>query len=106
MDNWKERIDALNREQRKMKCLSVWSVNDIEAEHLDQEIPSKLKKETLVYKNHWGGYPVEIVLEGVKTWRDLWQKADEVIRESKDTHHVFIEQFVVRSDRLELVTGS
>lgn len=43
-----------------------------------------------------------------KTWLDLWEVADELMTESEDGHHIFIEGFHPVKDGtvLELQTGS
>jgi len=44
---------------------------------------------------------------GCITWMDMWKFAEQAIRESEDSHHMFIEAFKDRGDGvIELVTGS
>lgn len=62
----------------------------------------------VVYKDHWGEVAVSASVQG-NTWAALWRAADECIRLSEDSHHIFIEDFRVSSDdprTLVLHTGS
>lgn len=83
--------------------VSMWSlydgINDVEES-------SPYKARTMAYANNWGE-PVEVTLpEGNLTWLQLWKAADECIKQSGDTHHVFIEGFKPNGGVLELITGS
>lgn len=61
----------------------------------------------IVYKQHWGENSPEVTLID-PTFIDLYRAADQLIRESGDEHHVFIEDFEYDEwlDVWELVTGS
>jgi hypothetical protein len=62
----------------------------------------------VVYQDHWGDRPVSCNING-SSWAALYVAANACIRDSGDTHHVFIEGF--RPDpqdprTLILITGS
>ena len=62
----------------------------------------------VVYRDHWGEVSVSVSVSG-NTWAALWRAADECIRLSEDSHHIFVENFKVdRNDPRTLVlsTGS
>lgn len=63
--------------------------------------------EYVEYINNWGNQ-VAVKIGGDRTWQDLYNAADIAIRESGDSHHVFIERFVETDNVrfLELWTGS
>lgn len=83
--------------------VSMWSIYDGVN---DPSEPSPYEARTMAYNNNWGE-PVEVPLpQGKLTWLDLWRAADKCIKDSGDTHHVFIEGFRKNGGILELVTGS
>lgn len=88
--------------QEERKFRSIWSANRVM--HFDDFHPFEGAKE-VVYRSHWGPNPVRASING-DTWVDLWQAADECIRNSEDEHHIFIEHFDRSGDRLILHTGS
>ena len=62
----------------------------------------------VVYHDHWGNKRVSSSINGL-TWAALWVAANACIRDSGDSHHVYIEQFRPWSDdprTLILQTGS
>ena len=81
---------------------SIYEVGDLSERH-----PYEGARK-VVYKDHWGEHPVECRINGL-TWAALWTAADACIRDSRDSHHVFIERFRVSKEDptvLYLVTGS
>lgn len=55
----------------------------------------------------WMSYQGDVALIGeTKNWVDLWQKAEMLVKQSGDLHHIFIESFEVKGDSLVLHTGS
>lgn len=82
-------------EQYKMPN-SVWSMYEVA--NLEDNHPYTAQK--LVYE----GWSQDI--STCKTWYDLWCKADELIFDSGDEHHIFIEGFHQSGDTLKLQTGS
>ena len=62
----------------------------------------------VVYRNHWGPKPVSVSVNGL-SWSALWMAANACIRDSGDSHHVFIEHFEPDAEdpcTLLLSTGS
>lgn len=85
------------------KFLSIWSVYEV---HNIEDKASFDSCQSVSYTNHWGK-PVEVQLpDGDHTWLDLWNAADECIKLSGDTHHIFVEGFRLKDGKLELITGS
>jgi hypothetical protein len=82
---------------------SIWSVHEVD----DLNAPFAGAATHLIYTDHWGKEPVEVPING-NTWVDLWRAAETAIKQSGDTHHVFIEAFIpgVKPGFLVLSTGS
>ena len=93
---------------------SIWSsileVNDFTLNHPYTEFSK------IFYCDHWGGVNfqgkrvrsgkcVSSKINGT-TWRHIQIAADEAIRKSGDEHHIFIEGFTIKGDKLFLDTGS
>lgn len=84
---------------------SVWSVYSVE--NMADRHPF-VGADRVVYKDHWGGKPVSCSINGL-TWAALWVAANACIRDSSDSHHIFIEDFSASEDdpkTLVLTTGS
>lgn len=84
---------------------SDWSIYEVD--NLSERHPYEGARK-VVYKDHWGDHPVECRINGL-TWAALWTAADACIRDSRDDHHSFIEQFRPSKDDpsvLILSTGS
>lgn len=90
----------------KHKLTTIWSEYDIS--------PSDMKKpfsnqpvDTLIYES-WG--PTQKIKIGkISSWLDMWKFAEQAIKASGDTHHIFIEGFVEdkkKPGQFKLVTGS
>lgn len=92
----------LNREETELK--SVWSMD---TDLLKQVAPAIEGEARIIYKAHWGPNEPQIDLVD-PTFVDLYRAAEQLIRESGDEHHVFIEDFEYNKwlDVWELVTGS
>jgi hypothetical protein len=59
------------------------------------------------YRDNWGS--VTWLTERVNrqvTWLDLYKIADDLIEQSGDNHHIFIEGFDYDNGDLYLITGS
>ena len=41
-----------------------------------------------------------------KTWLDLWKVSDQIMRQSGDTHHCFLEAWRFQDGNLDVITGS
>lgn len=74
---------------------SVWSIYELS----DLTLPHGYGEDLTLEYN---GYTEPV--QG-NTWVDLWRAADKLIFET-DHHHIFIEGFVKKGDKLQLITGS
>ncbi len=91
---------------------SVWSVLEV-VDQMDS-IATVGTGLTMVYAEYWPatdsqarpGKPLTVALPDDPTWHDLHKAADELIRQSGDEHHVFIENFDRVGPVLTLWTGS
>ena len=84
---------------------SVWSIYEVD--DLYQEHPYQ-DYHTVIYDGHWGPEPVEAELQG-RTWGTMYMLANNLITNSGDLHHMFIEGFEPVKGRpgvLRLTTGS
>ena len=62
---------------------------------------------TIIYKSHWGEVGEVSTQVEDPTYRDLFYACNELIINSTDEHHVFIEDIIhVRDNIWELCTGS
>lgn len=78
---------------------SIWSIFELPIHGFLQDHPYRGVL-TLSYQGH------AVPILG-QTWGDLYRAADDVIRRSGDSHHIFIEGFsIVKSDQIQLTTGS
>ena len=78
---------------------SIYEVSDLSERHPFEGIT------TVTYKDHWGDITVVKPVNGL-TYAALYVAADAAIRDSRDEHHVFIEQFKQVGNTLLLTTGS
>lgn len=100
-DSKYDHYDSVGSELGLTTTWSVYEVGNLNDCH------PYLTAVTLRYENHWGS-PVEQAIVGA-TWAALYVAANACIRDSSDTHHTFIEQFIPsESDAsvLLLTTGS
>jgi hypothetical protein len=100
------KYEGFNKIQEKYKLCSIWSEYDIKPSDMKKPFSDK-PVESLTYES-WG--PIQQVQHGkIATWFDMWKLADKVIRQSGDTHHMFIEGFVEdkkKPGHFKLMTGS
>lgn len=94
------------RIQEELELSSVWSM--YEADNLSDPHPYA-GATTVLYTDHWGDKDaVRIPIIGL-TWAALYVAANAAIRDSGDTHHIYIENFRPSKDDvtvLMLSTGS
>jgi len=94
------------RIQEELGLSSVWSM--YEAGNLSDPHPYA-GVTTVLYTDHWGDKDaVRIPINGL-TWAALYVAANAAIRDSGDTHHIYIENFRPSKDdasTLMLSTGS
>jgi hypothetical protein len=104
-----EALDDANRDYVDRTAIlhqfkSVWSLD----QKIDFKDPHGFPVVFMAYDNHWGEKVSSVTIPG-DTWLDLWRSAEELIKFSGDTHHIFIEAFEVsktQPDTLILSTGS
>jgi hypothetical protein len=93
------KMDYFRRFQTENKLEAIWSMYEIE-EHgflKDHPYPSD------AFVCYQGGH---VPVFG-PTWADIYRAADWAIRNSGDSHHIFIEHFELKNgNELHLVTGS
>lgn len=88
--------------QKDLKLDSIWSMYEVDNLNDSHTFTGVTK---VVYRNHWGKNPVSCAING-NTWAALYVAANTCIRDSGDTHHIFIEKFTKEADALILSTGS
>lgn len=91
--------------RNELQLESFWS--DFSVDNFSDRHPFE-GADRIVYKNHWGEKPVSCSINGL-TWLALYVAANSCIRDSDDTHHIFIENFIVDPQdprTLLLITGS
>jgi len=99
---WDRRNSYYDDIKQANKFKSVWSIYEV----VSFQSSSGFGNGTLKYEN------VKVPMRedtntGCITWLDMWKFAEQAIRESEDSHHMFIEAFYDRGDGvIELVTGS
>lgn len=105
-DLFDSKMDGFRKLQEKNKFSSVWSEYDISPKDMKKPFSNK-PVESLTYES-WG--PTQTIKHGkIATWFDMWKLADQIMRQSGDTHHIFIEAFVEdkkKPGHFKLVTGS
>ena len=88
-----------NRFKAENKLEAIWSMYEIPEHGFLQAHPYL----DTVFVCYQGGH---VPVFGA-TWGDIYRAADWAIRNSGDTHHIFIEAFELRNgNELHLVTGS
>ena len=93
------KMDYYNRFKAENKLEAIWSMYEL-PEHGFLKNHPYLSDAFVVYQ---GGH---VPVFG-PTWGDIYRAADWAIRNSGDSDHIFIEDFVVKNNNeLHLVTGS
>jgi len=91
--------------QQQLGLTAIWSMYEVD--NMTDRHPFE-GADRVVYSNHWGKGPVSCSINGL-TWSALYVAANACIRDSGDTHHVFIEDFAPSAEdprALVLSTGS
>lgn len=113
-NRWKEEEDEFDLIYEKLSkiadennFMTTWSIDEVTPEDMDKPFSKKAVK-GITYESWGETQNVEFGSKGKKmTWLDMWKEADKLIRQSGDTDHVFIEDFVEQeSGYYDLVTGS
>jgi hypothetical protein len=100
------KMDYYSEFKADNKLASIWSMFELPVHGFLQPHPYP-SDAFIVYTQHWGEgnkdkhYPVL-----GSTWGDVYRAADLAVRESGDSHHVFIEGFEVKGNELHMSTGS
>lgn len=99
--------DLFSAEQKKLGFTSIWSMYDDFVSFDEVVFDDGIIVEYDV-DDYWGNGKINIAAqEGKVTKRDLWRLAEQVIVESGDEHHVYIELFKpLRPGVVELWCGS
>ncbi len=95
---FEEKMNYYGRFQDDNDLEAVWSIYELPLYGFlqDHPYPSDV---SVVYQGHRA--PVE-----GRTWGDLYRAADQCVRLSGDSHHIFIERFDLKGCELRLTTGS
>lgn len=101
------KIDFYKEIQKEFRFTSEWSIFEINCKEDFDKVAFHGIFE-VVYLLHSGRPNLKpSVSVNNPTWMDLWKAADQLIQESGDSSHIYIEKFVPRAGAtLELVTGS
>lgn len=104
-DTFDQNFDKLAAIEDQNGFSTIWSISEVPADKLNEKMPFKIG--TLVYES-WGPLQQKVVNKKI-TWLEAWALADELIKLSGDTHHIFIEDFTKvakQSGVVTLTTGS
>lgn len=81
---------ALDKISTKYKFTSKWSIDEVAPEDLNN-----LASEKPIKSISYNGQAIKFAGKGKElTWLEVWQHADQLIKDSRDSHHIFIEDFV------------
>lgn len=100
--SFENKSDHYEQVKQDLGLNSIWSIYEVD--NLNDRFPFE-GVTRVVYKDHWGNKEVSSVING-STWAALYVAANACIRDSGDSHHVFIEEFKQFGDTLILSTGS
>jgi hypothetical protein len=93
------KMDYYGRFKAENKLEAIWSMYEIEEHGFLRDHPYP----DTAFVCYQGGH---VPVFG-STWGDIYRAADWAIRNSGDSHHIFIEAFELRNgNELHLVTGS
>lgn len=97
VDKTEEKIRDDMKEVRTKLCLmSFWSVN------CDRVFPQSWAGKTVTYQGYALVIPEDVEINN----ETMYVIGDRLIKDSGDQHHVFIEDFIEKNGKIELVTGS
>ena len=95
-DSFNDKHDYFSGIAEENDFISIWSKYDVDSMYDSHGFGDNVK---VRYNGH--EYPVQSF-----TWLDVWYAAEQVIKMSDDSDHIFIEDFIKEGDTLTLVTGS
>lgn len=95
-------IEEFSKIQQNNDLFSIWSYFDIEPKELGKKHSFKNLKSISYYN-----ITIEFDLKTKpKTWLELWKISDQLMRQSADTHHCFLEGWTHKDGNLKIITGS
>lgn len=96
---------ALDKIVEENNFISVWSISEVAPEDMDKPFSDNPVKSI-----NYNGNSVSFPGIGKKiTWLEAWKHADQLIQDSEDEHHIFIEDFTEdnnKSGHFLITTGS
>lgn len=103
---FERKSDHYERIREELGLATTWSMYEVD--DLNERHPFPDAK-SIVYTDHWGDKDaVKVEINGL-TWAALYVAANAAIRDSGDTHHIYIEDFKPSEGdvtTLRLTTGS
>lgn len=97
VDKTEDKIRDDMKEVRTKLCLmSFWSVS------CDRVFPQSWAGKTVTYQNVSLVIPEDVTIN----YETMYVIGDRLIEDSGDEHHIFIEDFIEKNGKIELVTGS
>lgn len=113
-DRWQAEEDEDERAYEELTNIAdendfvtTWSITEVPPEDMDKPFSKKAVK-SITYESWNNTQTINFEGKGKKiTWLEAWKYADQIIRQSGDDHHNFIEDFTqVSPGHYELITGS
>lgn len=106
-DEFEDNYKKLNEIADQNNFMSIWSVDEVLPEDMDTPFSKDLVKSI---RYEYGEGQEVMIFDGDGenfTWLQAWKYADQLIRQSGDTHHMFIEDFKEEyMGQYKLITGS
>lgn len=84
-----EQLEAVREEEG---LSSVWSISEINYTKM-KDLFSKEPVFCIEYESWGPSQKVEFSEGKIFTWLDMWKHADKLIKNSGDTHHIYVEGF-------------
>lgn len=85
---------ALDKIVEENNFISVWSISEVAPEDFDKPFSNKPVK-SISYNGNSVSFPA--IGKNI-TWLEAWKHADQLIQESEDEQHIFIEDFTEDND--------
>lgn len=106
-DDFDQNYAKLSEIANENNFISIWSVDEVQPEDMNTLFSKDLVL-SITYESDGETQVINFDGEGKQfTWLDAWKHADQLIRQSQDTHHVFIENFIEEyMGHYRLITGS
>ena len=107
-DAEEERVyEKLNIIGDENNFITSWSITEVSPEDMDKPFSKKAVK-SLTYDSYDGLETIKFSGKGEKlTWLQAWKYADQLIKQSGDQDHIFIEEFIEnKPGHFQVITGS